>query len=266
MLDRSALSDYFQQLSDRLQKTFSDQRRTPATMSSLPELEFVLVSSDYAVMNAVSGGVKKYGGKFLLVPTAEAARDCLKRRKIDGVFVDMEVPGALGVMEGIRKGTSNNKAVIFGCVADVKENTLTLSAGANFLLRKPLNEESVALHITIAKELLDRERRRYFRHTVSIPVVLKDGELEQHARLTDLSDGGMAVRTVKALKHSSVIDFAFDLSLGATVSGKGQVAWINSEGQVGIVLQMFHGNGREHLESWLTAQEHLGSRKNAPEG
>jgi len=97
-------------------------------------------------------------------------------------------------------------------------------------------------------------------------VVLKDGELEQHARLTDLSDGGMAVRTVKALKHSSVIDFAFDLSLGATVSGKGQVAWINSEGQVGIVLQMFHGNGREHLESWLTAQEHLGSRKNAPEG
>jgi response regulator RpfG family c-di-GMP phosphodiesterase len=235
-------------------------------MSSPPELEFVLVSSDYAVMNAVSGGVKKYGAKFILVPTAEAARDCLKRRKIDGVFVDIEVPGALGVIEGIRKGTSNNKAVIFACVADAKENTLTLSAGANFLLRKPLNEESVLLHITIAKELLDRERRRYFRHPVSIPVLLKDGEVEQHARMTDLSEGGMAVRTVKALKHSSVIDFAFDLSLGASVSGKGQVAWINSEGQAGIVLQISHGKGREHLEAWLTAQEQLASRKNVPEG
>jgi response regulator RpfG family c-di-GMP phosphodiesterase len=233
-------------------------------MSSPLELEFVLVSADYALMNAVSGGVKKYGGKFILVPTAEAARDCLKRRKIDGVFVDMEVPAALGVLEGIRKGTSNSKAVIFACVTDPKENTLTLSAGANFLLRKPLSEESVALHITIAKELLERERRRYFRHPVSIPVVLKDGEVLQHARMTNLSEGGMAVRTAKPLKHSSVIDFSFDLSPGAAVSGKGQVAWINSEGLAGIVLQIFQGKTREHLEAWLSAQEQLALNKIPP--
>jgi response regulator RpfG family c-di-GMP phosphodiesterase len=235
-------------------------------MSSSLELEFVLVSDDYALMHAVSSGVKKYGGKFILVPTAAAARDCLKRRKIDGVFLDMEVPAALGVMEGIRKGTTNNKAVIFACVTGARENTLALNAGANFLLRKPLNEGSVALHITIAKELLDREHRRYFRHAVSIPAVLKDEEVVQHARMTNLSEGGMAVRTAKPLKHSSVIDFSFDLALGASVSGKGQVAWINSEGQAGIVLQIFHGKGREHLEAWLAAQEQLGSGKNVPEG
>jgi DNA-binding response OmpR family regulator len=235
-------------------------------MSNPLELEIVLVSGDYATMSAVAGGVKKYGAKFILVPTAEAARDCLKRRKIDGVFVDLEVPGALGVMEGIRKGTANNKAVIFACVVDAKEYTHALSAGANFLLRKPLEEDSVALHITIAKELLDRERRRYFRHAVNIPVGLKDGEVNQHARMTNLSEGGMAVRTAKALRHSSVIDFAFDLSLGASVTGKGQVAWINSEGQAGIVLQIFHGKGREHLEAWLTAQEQIALKKNPTEG
>jgi hypothetical protein len=54
--------------------------------------------------------------------------------------------------------------------------------------------------------------------------------------------------------------------LGASVSGKGQVAWLNSEGQAGIVLQIFHGQGREHLEAWLTTQEQLGFRKNVPEG
>ncbi len=227
-------------------------------MSQVSELEFVLVSSDYATMNAVSGGVKKYGAKFILVPTAEAARECLNRRKIDGVFVDLQVPGALGVMEGIRKGTANNKAVIFACVANARENTHALSAGANFLLRKPLNEDSIALHITIAKELLEREQRRYFRHAVNLPVVLKDGEVEQHARMTNLSEGGMAVRTAKALRHSSVIDFEFDLSLGTSVRGKGQVAWMSTEGMAGIILQIFHGKGREHLEAWLTAREQLG--------
>ncbi len=229
------------------------------------ELEFVLVSSDYTTMNAVSGGVKKFGAKFVLVPTADAARDCLNRRKIDGVFVDLDVPGALGVVEAIRKGTSNSKAVIFACIADAKENTRALSAGANFLLRKPLNEDSVALHITIAKELLARERRRYFRHDVNLSVVLKDGEVEQHARMSNLSEEGMAVRTAKALRHSSVVDFAFELALGANVSGKGQVAWISTEGMAGIILQTFHGKGREYLEAWLTAQEQLVFKKDAAE-
>src|SRR4029077_19004361 len=99
-------------------ETFTEQRRAPATISKPLELEFVLVSSDYATMNAVSGGVKKYGAKFILVPTAAAGRDCLNRRRIDGVFMDLEVSGALGLIEGIRKGSSNNKAVIFACVTD----------------------------------------------------------------------------------------------------------------------------------------------------
>ena len=235
-------------------------------MSNPLELEFVLVSSDYTTMNAVSGGVKKYGAKFILVPTAEAARDCLNRRKIDGVFVDLEVPGALGVMESIRKGTSNAKAVIFACVLHAKEYTGALSAGANFLLRKPLNEDSIALHITIAKELLERERRRYFRHAVNLPVTLNDGEAGQHARMTNVSEGGMAVRTPKTLKHTSMIDFAFDLTPGASVTGRGQVAWTNTEGMAGIILQTFRGAGREDLEVWLRAQEQLAIRKNEAEG
>jgi ActR/RegA family two-component response regulator len=232
-------------------------------MSKPLELEFVLVSSDYATMSAVSGGVKKYGAKFSLVPTAETGRDCLNRRKIDGVFVDLEVAGALGLIEAIRKGTSNNKAVIFACVTDAKEYTQALSAGANFLLRKPLQEDGVALHITIAKELLERERRRYFRHAVNLQLILKEGEAEQHARMSNLSEGGMAVRTAKALRHSAVVDFAFELPTGASVSGKGQVAWINTEGMAGIIAQTFHGKGREHLEAWLAAQEQLAIKKNA---
>ncbi len=229
-------------------------------MSQPLELQFVLVSSDYATMNAVSKAVKKFGAKFVLVPTAHKARECLSRRKVDGVFVDMEVPGALGLLESIRKGTSNSKAVIFACVASTKESTPTLNAGANFLLHKPLNEESVNLHVTIAKDLLVREQRRYFRHAVNLPVVLKDGEIEQHGRMTNLSGGGMAVRTAKALRNSAVVDFQFELSLGARVSGKGQVAWANAEGMAGIVIQTLRGKGRELLDTWLAVQERIAEK------
>jgi CheY-like chemotaxis protein len=244
------------------QATFAHRWRTTHTMSQPSELEFLLVSSDYATVQAVSGGVKKYGAKFVLVPMADAAQDCLNRRKIDGVFVDLGVPGALRLIDAIRKGTSNSQAVIFACVTSMKESTAPLNAGANFLLHKPLTIDSIAVHITIAKELLVRERRRYFRHAVNLPVVLKVASEEQHARMTNLSEGGMAVRTVKPLPYASVLDFAFELALGASIRGKGQVAWTNTEGMAGIILQTFHGKAREFLEAWLTAQEKLGPRGN----
>lgn len=224
-------------------------------------LEFVLVSSDYATMQAVSKAVKKYGAKFVLVPTAHEARECLNRRKIDGVFVDMEVPGALGLIESTRKGTSNSKSVIFACLVNAKESTQILALGANFLLRKPLSEEAVAMHITISKELLLREQRRYFRHPVNLPVTLKDGELEQQARITNLSGGGLAVRTLKSLKHGAVLDLAFELSLGVRISARGQVAWVNSEGMAGIMLQTLRGKGREQLDAWLAAREKLDAKE-----
>jgi len=50
-----------------------------------------------------------------------------------------------------------------------------------------------------------------------------------------------------------------------TVKGKGQVAWINTEGMAGIILQTFHANGKERLEAWLTAQEHLSSKRTSQE-
>lgn len=229
-------------------------------MNQILPLEFVLVSSDYALMQAVSKAVKKYGAKFVLVPTAHEARECLDRRKIDGIFVDMEVPGALGLVESTRKGTSNSKAVIFACLVNAKESTQILAVGANFLLRKPLTEDAVTMHITISKELLLREQRRYFRHAVNLSVTLQEGALEQQARITNLSGGGMAVRSAKPLKHGAAMDFTFELSLGVRISGRGQVAWMNSEGMAGIMLQTLRGKGGEQLDAWLAARENLGSR------
>jgi response regulator RpfG family c-di-GMP phosphodiesterase len=233
---------------------------------SLPiELEFVLVSSDYATVQTVSTGVKKYGGKFSLVPDAEAARDYLNRRKIDGVFVDMETPGAIALIESIRKGASNSKVVIFACGTSSREHTSTLTAGANFLLRKPLSVDNVVLHINISKELLERERRRYFRHSVNLSVLLKEGTTEQRARMTNVSEGGMAVRTVKPLNKGAMVEVTFALPLGMNLKGKGQVAWINTEGVAGITMQAFEGKGKEYLEAWLTAQEEIERKRKTPE-
>jgi ActR/RegA family two-component response regulator len=230
-------------------------------MSTLAELDFLLVSNDYATLTAVSGGVKKYGAKLAVVPTTETARDYLERRKIDGVFIDMQVNGGLALVDWIRRGPSNAKAAIFACVAGATESTMTLNAGANFLLRRPLTVEGVALNITIAKDVMVREQRRYFRYPVSIPVTLIMDGNEQQAKMTNLSEGGMAIRWAKPLKHKAGIDFAFELGLGATIEGKGLVAWTSTEGLAGIQFHTLLGGSRANLESWLMAREQLSATR-----
>lgn len=249
-----------------IQMTSERGRGAGITMSTLGELEFLLVSNDYATLTSVSGGVKKFGAKFALVPTAEAGREYLERKKIDGVFVDTQVAGAIEMIEAVRRGPSNAKAAIFACVKSSRETTAALNAGANFVLKSPLTIESVALHITIAKEIMLREKRRYFRHPVNLSVTLKHGDAELHGRVANLSEGGMAVRGSKPLKKAAGVEFEFELGLGAELHGKGLVAWTSSEGMAGILFQTLHGMGRGHLEAWLTAREQLLPRPESTEG
>ena len=197
------------------------------TMSSLRTLEFVLVSADYSTLTAVSAGVKKFGAALTFVPNSESARNCLARRKIDAVFVDHEVPGALQFIESIRKGASNSRVVIFACVADSVCPLQRCVLVPTSLKNRSRGRRDTA---SLAKELMMSERRRYFRHPVNLHVLLKDEDSQQHAKITDLSDGGMAVRTARPLKHSSLVEFEFDLSFGTNLTGKGQVAWTNTEG------------------------------------
>jgi ActR/RegA family two-component response regulator len=226
-------------------------------MPSPLALEFMLVSDDYPTLTAISASVKKIGAGLTFAPSSESARNSLDRRKIDAVFIDHEVSGALQLIEFIRKGTSNSKAVIFACVADSRATTPALSAGANFVLKKPVTADGVTQQITNAKDLMMSERRGYFRHPVNLHVLLKDEHGQQHGKMTNLSEGGMAVRTTTPLKHSSLVEFTFDLSFGADLTGKGQVAWTNTEGMAGIIFRFFRGTGQEQLKAWLNAREQL---------
>jgi len=63
--------------------------------------------------------------------------------------------------------------------------------------------DSVVLHITLAKDLLVRERRRYFPHAVNLPVVLREGEADFRGRITKLSEGNMTVHPTEPLKRST---------------------------------------------------------------
>jgi PilZ domain len=220
-------------------------------MEAYAALEFLLVSNNYHTLTAVSGGLKQVGASFDFAPTCEAGREYIGRRRVDGVIVDLGVPGAHDLINSIRQGISNRGAVVFACLPKGENSPVAVVTGATYLLTDPLTPDSVAAHVSAARNAMLRERRRYFRYPLSLPVHLTSNGVVQRAMMSNLSEGGMAVYAPQPVEHPTMVEFAFELPSGHSIAGKGSIAWANSESALGIKFVFLRGQGEEILHKWL---------------
>src|SRR5260370_16860483 len=112
--------------------------------SSQSAWEFLLVCADALVQKSLAAAVQTMGGIAYSTSDTTSALAYVTRRKLDGIFIDTRVEGALGLVGNIRRGGSNRFSVIFACVSEGEEVSRLLNARANFLFHKP--PPSPALH------------------------------------------------------------------------------------------------------------------------
>jgi hypothetical protein len=127
-------------------------------------------------------------------------------------------------------------------------------SGANFVLQKPLTPLHASRCFNAALNFMVREKRRYFRHPVEMPLrisLARDQELT--GTTTNLSEGGMAIRTLGKLPKDADALVCFTLP-GSNVSLqlKGEVAWTDGTGHVGIRFIGVPQSSQYQLEKWLT--------------
>ena len=146
-------------------------------MEATAALEFLLISNDHHTLTVVADGLQQIGMRFNFVPTSEGGRDFINRHKVDGIIVDLDVPGAQELILSVRHGGSNRDAVIFACLPRSSKSPVAIVPGATFLLTRPPTPESVVSQVSAARHSMLGERRRFFRYRVALPVYLRsDGE------------------------------------------------------------------------------------------
>lgn len=217
--------------------------------ASVP-LEFLLVSGDHSNLNTVKTGLGSIGAN-LGCTTAQEARDYVDHHKVDGIILDLEVGRAVDFITSVRFGAANRRAFIFACVGGNTESAAALKGGANALLRKPVTPESIASGVKAFKGIIVCERRRSFRHPVTLPVHLTTPAANHRALMENISEGGMAVRLPKSLDTSSLVDFSFELPFAARITGSGKVVWANREGLMGVEFFGLQQIARKALLAWL---------------
>lgn len=212
--------------------------------------EFLVIGSDMAAYKTITRTLAKTNPVVDYTSGIATARAFIERRKIDGIFLDMDLGGSMELIQHIRQGGSNRFTVIFACASAGQSASILLQAGVNFVLYKPLLPNAVLDALDSASPMIVSERKRYLRYQLVVPVMLRLQEKEQQATTANVSRGGMAVHCQHVYAPGSAIDFDFDLP-GERIRGQGEVAWSNMDGSMGIKFSLLGEQNKQALSSWL---------------
>ncbi len=230
----------------------SAQDRYGAESASLrPDLEFLVVCRDDAVFQTVVDAIHQVKGRLKCSPSAATARDYVSWRKVDGIFVDMNVPGALELIRRARGASPNRSSTVFACAGSSTDTQLAIGAGANYILHRPMLPARIARVFSVAVDRMVAEQRRHLRYPLMVPVELTMNERQVESTMSNLSEGGMAIWSLYYHVPGSAIQFAFEIPFGGLVRGDGEVAWTNADGLAGIRFRALSDQAHAHLSAWV---------------
>ena len=220
-------------------------------------LESLLISKDASVLGVLRPTLEKLAVSVEVCSGSQTGSELLRKRKFDAVIVDCDdMQGGVEILTSVRTTQSNATSVAF---AVLNGNTTTQQAfqlGANFVLQKPLTPLNASRCFNAALNFMVRERRRYFRHPLEMPVAISlPGGLEIRAKTTNLSEGGMAIRVTGKLPKDKdlVAGFRFTLPGSTTpLELRGKTAWADGSGNAGIKFFELPQSSQYQLEKWIT--------------
>ena len=217
-------------------------------------LQAMLVSSDDSAADVLGRVLSGFGIATDRSSDPETALARIQQQKFDTLIVDFDDHK---VAEDVLREAKNlgTGPLSDALVADTRKARQILSAGAHFVLYKPISEEAARAGLRAAAALLTRERRRAFRVPVqaAVEIMLPDSR-KVDGILLDLSETGMDVLTAEAQTPASLMAFHFQLPDGTVeVEAHGQVVWASPNGQTGVHFIDVAESVKEKLRQWLKA-------------
>src|ERR1035437_7020731 len=177
----------------------------------------------------------------------------LNHRKFDAVIVDLQLGEQCGLMlDELHFSPSNRTAVTFAISGSDVEGT-AFQRKADFVFTRPLSTQSIRRTLKPAYGLILRERRRYFRYPISIPVtILRQSVPEVRCYSVNISDGGMAVSGFVPLIAGEDVQVQFTLpDHKVPFVAESRICWWKS-GHLGVRFVSLSQEHKSELQGWLS--------------
>jgi diguanylate cyclase (GGDEF)-like protein len=216
----------------------------------------LLVSADPVTIQQFSLALRELSISPDTCQDGKSAALLLKRRKFDAVIVDLQLGNQSGlILDEVRLSPSNRTAVTFGIGDNEAAGTAAFRKKSQFVFERPLSAQSIRKTLKPAYGLILRERRRYFRCLVSIPVIIrKENGEEIRCNSVNISCGGMALSTGVPLVPGEDVRVEFTLpDHEAPALAKSTICWLKT-GHIGLRFVSLSRKHKSELQVWLSQQ------------
>ena len=216
----------------------------------------LLVSADPVTIGKFSLALEEYSLSPEVCPGLLASICLLHRRKFDAVIVDLQLGEDCGrILDEVHVSPSNRTAVTFAIAGNDPDSTASLRRKASLVFERPLSVHSIRATLKPAYGLILRERRRYFRCPISIPVsILRRNQTEVRCRTLNLSEGGMAVSTFVPLSAGEDVQVQFALpDRKDQFLAEAEICWLKT-GHLGVRFLSLSPDRKSDLQEWLAAK------------
>jgi len=181
------------------------------------------------------------------------AVDRLSRRKFEAIVIDFSIGEQATTSLQKLRSSSNRTAVSFALTNGSHETTRALNQGFRFVLERPLTTKSIQHTLRVAYGLIVRERRRYFRYSISVPMVFSSRkEASVYGRTINISEGGLAISSLPALTLGGEGTAQFTLpDPSLRVTAQCRVCWNKESGDAGLAFMSLPFEVASELQTWL---------------
>jgi CheY-like chemotaxis protein len=214
----------------------------------------LVVCEDASAIEQLIVALQKFAIAVKICADVNEAMDLLDKRKFEAVIVDFLLGyPAVGLLQQVHDSPSNRTAVTFAMTGSRDDATRALQKGAHFLLERPLTAEALGNTIRAAYGSILRERRRYFRYPISVPVLLRrQGKPQLPGQVMNISERGMALKTPVSVPAGSEATLQFVLpDLPAPITVEAKVCWSNDQGHAGVQFVSLSTEASARLSAWL---------------
>ena len=214
----------------------------------------LLASTDPVTIQQVSCALQELSISTDVCRETPVAIRLLKRRKFDAVVVDLQLDEQSGqVLNAVHLSLSNRTAVTFAISGRDLESTATFRKKSSFVFERPLSAQSLRSTLKPAYGLILRERRRYFRCPIAIPVtLLRQNMPDVRCYSVNISEGGMAVSMSTPLNAGDEVWIQFTLpDVKLRFLAESTICWWKA-GQIGLRFVSLSGEHISELQNWLS--------------
>lgn len=212
----------------------------------------LLVSTDPVTIQQFRDALHEWSISLDICQEVSATDGLLNRKKFDAVIVDRQLGERSGqILDEVRRSPSNRTAVTFA-ISDNPTHTL-VGTSSEFVFERPLSTQSIHKVLKPAYGSILRERRRYFRCPITVPVVIRRrAQADISCNSMNISEGGMALRTSFPFQPGETLRVQFVLpGQESSFLAELTICW-RTGGEMGVRFISLSQEQTQVLQEWLS--------------